>query len=87
MVHNPRISTAERRQEALHEALFVMVDERTGYVLVWKGSSAINAFDGNTFEQVGHWNIEMNDRAKLHAKVNVVRVNMQEHIDEGRYPA
>lgn len=52
-------------------------------VIVWKGGSAVDAYEGEGWKQISHWHIEYSTDPP---PLPVVMQNIQEHIDNDYWP-
>jgi hypothetical protein len=81
----------QNQLDALDGARYIAFDITNGYIIVWKGTSAVNVYRASDYQMVAHWNIEFytaRDGTNLNYEqiFDIVKQNVKQHVAENNYP-
>jgi len=78
-------SAIERQVAAVENTKYSK--SQNGVICIWSGGSAVNAYSLPDWEQIGHWNIEFPEGLDFDGQKEIVKENIDQHMEEENYPS
>lgn len=80
-------SAIERQVAAVENSKYSKSDGTQQVICIWSGGSAVNAYSLPDWEQIGHWNIEFPEGLDFDGQKEIVKENIDRHMEEQNYPS